>query len=54
MMYARFQSRNRESYLFKSTTDTDRRGGKALFQSRNRESYLFKHQGHYARLRRIQ
>ena len=36
-----FQSRNRESYLFK--LKTDRFDGETdQFQSRNRESYLFK------------
>ena len=36
-----FQSRNRESYLFKCDMRT-RREWESPFQSRNRESYLFK------------
>ena len=36
-----FQSRNRESYLFKGTSKARSRKG-CRFQSRNRESYLFK------------
>ena len=38
----RFQSRNRESYLFKFSTLVITRYRTNRFQSRNRESYLFK------------
>ena len=37
-----FQSRNRESYLFKFDENAYPFADVAMFQSRNRESYLFK------------
>ena len=37
-----FQSRNRESYLFKENAVPEQNAAASLFQSRNRESYLFK------------
>ena len=37
-----FQSRNRESYLFKDRTGGHHLSQQGTFQSRNRESYLFK------------
>ena len=38
----KFQSRNRESYLFKMPISSRMSSTMFLFQSRNRESYLFK------------
>ena len=37
-----FQSRNRESYLFKESEPARKPTTEISFQSRNRESYLFK------------
>ena len=41
---AEFQSRNRESFIFKSGISTNLRKGFSEFQSRNRESFIFKTQ----------
>ena len=39
---SKFQSRNRESYLFKESIADRLQADAEMFQSRNRESYLFK------------